>query len=283
MQRFIGRQEELREIHSLQNRQSAGLVVVTGRRRVGKSRFILEASTDFNFFAFSGTPPEEGTNTQKQRDEFAVQLAIQTKKLKLSSEDWTELFYALAQETKSGKVMILLDEISWMAASDKSFLGKLKNAWDLYFSQNHQLILVLCGSVSSWIDKNILSSTGFMGRISLRLRLKELALAECNEFWPKKPQTSTYEKLQLLCVTGGIPRYLEAIDHHLTSAENITTLCYKTSGLLYHEFGDIFSDLFSRRSETYHKLVQALSNGSKTLTEICKQANIAKGGLHQVI
>ncbi len=63
------------------------------------------------------------------------------------------------------------------------FLGKLKTAWDLYFKNNPQLILILCGSISSWIEENILSSTGFMGRISLDMILEELPLYECNEFW----------------------------------------------------------------------------------------------------
>jgi hypothetical protein len=47
------------------------------------------------------------------------------------------------------------------------FLGKLKNAWDLEFKKNPKLILVLCGSVSTWIEQNIIKNTGFFGRISL--------------------------------------------------------------------------------------------------------------------
>ena len=62
-------------------------------------------------------------------------------------------------------------------------LGKLKNAWDLQFSHNSELILILSGSLSLWIDDNILNSTAFFGRVSLQLKLDELSLKECRQFW----------------------------------------------------------------------------------------------------
>jgi len=99
------------------------------------------------------------------------------------SDDWGDLFWHLSQHAQKGKTVLVLDEISWMGSKDPTFVAKLKTAWDLYFKNNPQLVLILCGSISSWIEKNILSSTGFMGRISLDIILEELPLYECNEFW----------------------------------------------------------------------------------------------------
>lgn len=92
---------------------------------------------------------------------------------KPQSDDWGILFRELIELTKASPIVIVLDEISWIRSKDPDFLGKLKNAWDLGFSKNDQLILILCGSVSSWIEHNILSSTGFVGRITLSIHLKE--------------------------------------------------------------------------------------------------------------
>ena len=78
---------------------------------------------------------------------------------------------------------MVLDEITWMGSQDPTFLPKLKTAWDRYFKQNPQFVMILSGSNSAWISKNILSSTGFFGRVSLRLLLEELTLPECNMFW----------------------------------------------------------------------------------------------------
>ena len=70
-----------------------------------------------------------------------------------------------------------------MASKDKDFAGKLKGLWDNRFKKNDQLVLVLCGSVTSWIDTNILNDKGFVGRVSLTLTLDELSLFHANLFW----------------------------------------------------------------------------------------------------
>ena len=106
---------------------------------------------------------------------------------------------------------MLLDQISWMAIGDPDFAGHFNTAWDNLFSRHPRLIVVLCGSVSSWIQKNIRNSTGFVGRCSWQFRLQPLPLSACNEFWKGKTVNAA-EKLKVLCVTGGVPRYLEEID-----------------------------------------------------------------------
>ena len=104
-----------------------------------------------------------------------------------------------------------------MAHGDATFLPKLKNAWDLYFKKNQEIIVALCGSISLWIEKNILGSTGFVGRQSLTLTLEEMPLNDCAQFWiDNNNHISALEKLLMLSVTGGIPRYLEEIDSKLS-------------------------------------------------------------------
>ncbi|HVX00010.1 MAG TPA: ATP-binding protein, partial [Candidatus Babeliaceae bacterium] len=178
---FIGRKEELERLAFVYGKKSASLVVVRGRRRIGKSRLIEEFAKGKKFLNFAGIPPTKDTTSRSQRDVFAEQLGKQTGLKDISAADWSTLFTLLAHYTSRGRVIILLDEISWMGSKDSSFLGKLKNAWDLEFKKNPQLILILCGSVSTWIEKNIISSSAFLGRISLFLKLDELPLSTCHE------------------------------------------------------------------------------------------------------
>jgi len=96
------------------------------------------------------------------------------------------MFCHLSKHAQEGRFLIVLDEISWMGSKDPEFLGKLKNSWDMYFSKNSRLILILCGSISSWIEVNILSKTGFVARITIDLVLEELPLNVCNAFWHPK-------------------------------------------------------------------------------------------------
>jgi hypothetical protein len=151
----------------------------------------------------------------------------------------------------------------------------------MYFSKNPKLILILCGSISSWIEENILSSTGFVGRVAIDMVLEELPLNICNAFWsPKEKKISSYEKFKLLSITGGVPLYLEQIRPDLSAEQNIRTLCFTKGGLLVKEFEQIFSDIFSKSSATHKEIVRCLANGPKDIRQICKELKKNQGGTY---
>jgi uncharacterized protein len=164
-----------------------------------------------------------------------------------------------------------------MAMGDSDFPGHVKAAWDNQFSQHTRLILVLCGSVSSWIQANILNNTGFAGRCSWNLHLPPLALPACNIFWRGK-KVAASEKLKVLSVTGGVPKYLEEVDPSQTAEQNIERLCFRPGGILFNEFGQIFHDIFSRRAETYRDIVATLIEGAKSVSEISHALKQKRGG-----
>lgn len=111
---FIGREQEQKTLKELFRKKSASLVVIRGRRRIGKSRLVEEFGKNYQFYRFSGLPPTRLTTAQSQRDEFAYQLGQATGVHGVKSDDWNTLFLLLHKETQKGKVVILLDEISWM-------------------------------------------------------------------------------------------------------------------------------------------------------------------------
>lgn len=280
MNSFVGREKELSQLHLLLKKKSASLVVLKGRRRIGKSRLIEEFGKSLKMYTFSGVVPTEKTTLETQLHEFGWQLGKALDQPAFKDNNWNDLFLRLANDTREGQVLVLLDEISWMGSKDPDFLGKLKNAWDLEFKKNPQLILVLCGSVSAWIEKNILNSSGFLGRISLNLTLNELSLSDCNHFWLEtNDNISAYEKFKVLSVTGGIPKYLEEIQPSLSAENNIKNLCFDHSGLLFSEFDQIFTDIFSNRSEIYKRIVQCLTDGKYGYDDIYKKLNVEKSGV----
>lgn len=279
MTKFIGRTKELELLKGLQKKKSSSLVVIRGRRRIGKSRLAQEYASFFNkAYILSGIPPEPGVTAADQRQEFLRQ--IQEYRLPIyRSDDWGNLFYDLAQECQKGRILLVLDEITWMGSQDPTFLPKLKTAWDRYFKQNPEFILILSGSNSAWINRNILSSTGFFGRVSLRLLLDELSLPECNAFWGDWPGTiSAYEKFKILAVTGGIPRYLEELRSDLSAEANLQRLCFDPEGLLFREFDQIFHDLFQKRGEFYKEIIKNLIESPLSTAELAEQLNRTRGG-----
>lgn len=275
---FIGRDAEMERLEGLLKKRSASLIVVRGRRRIGKSRLLAEFGKEMKSFFFTGTPPSRKTTAQLQRDEFVRQLS-RAGVPGVQPDDWGNMFWHLSKHTDRGRILIVFDEISWMGSKESEFLGKLKNSWDMYFSKNPQLILILCGSISSWIEENILSSTGFVGRVIMDLVLEELPLNVCNAFWhPKEKKVSSYEKFKLLSVIGGVPLYLEQIRPDLPAEQNIRQLCFTKGGLLVKEFEEIFSDVFSRSIATHREIINCLADGPKELTQICKELKKNLGG-----
>lgn len=276
---FVGRQEELKELSILHRKKTASLVVIRGRRRIGKSRLVEEFAKGKNFLAFSGIPPTSGISEQSQRDVFAKQLAKQIGLSSIQSTDWSDLFSVMAKYTEGKQAILLFDEISWMGSLDPTFLGKLKNAWDLELKKNSQLILILCGSVSTWIEENIISSTAFFGRISLNLKLEELSLKNCYDFLNLKGfRGSPLEIFKVLSVTGGIPWYLEQIQSFMNADENIKHLCFKENGVLFNEFEHIFHDLFQKRNNSYREIIEAVADIPLDFNRICEKLKITKSG-----
>lgn len=277
MKQFLGRKKELKSLRLLLQKKSSSLAVIRGRRRIGKSRLVQEFGKDLPMVYFSGLPPVE-CKKKEQRDEFARIMSQQYGLPPFKAKDWGELFAYLAPHVSKGRHVVVFDEISWMAYRDSTFLGKLKNAWDLHFSKNPELILILCGSVSSWIERNILSQTGFVGRISLSMHLDELPICDCLDFWDHKERIAPYELFKVLSVTGGVPKYLEEILTGHCAESNIRRLCFEASGLLFREFEQIFSDLFSKKNKTYRQIIEKLIESPLKVSELQAALKLQKSG-----
>ena len=276
--RFIGRKKELARLQALHNKKVTSLVVVNGRRRIGKSRLITEFAAQNKrnkLWSFAGLAPQEGMDDQSQRDHFARQLALLRKEPPFTFQDWSDALQHLGKHLRAGDI-VLLDEISWMGDNDPSFVPKLKAWWD---QLNVPVTLVICGSVSTWIEENILKSTAFFGRINLTLTLEPLPIPESALFLKKVGfKGSAYDTYKLLGVLGGIPWYLEQVSPGKTADEIIHQLCFEKNGVLVLEFDRIFHDLFGGKGTSYRKVLDALKEGTKTLAEIRHAIGFAHSG-----
>ena len=276
---FIGRSQELARLRELSDQKKTSLIALRGRRRIGKSRLAKESAQGKFFLSFSGLAPDESVTAQDQRNHFIEQLCAQTQIPRPDGSDWYNLLLVLSQQISKKSSVILLDEISWMAMDDATFLPKLKSVWDDYFSAKNQLILILCSSVSSWIDKNIISSTGFFGRITETITLDELSLQESLELLQREGfRGSVFEKMMVLSITGGVPWYIEVLAKGRSINQSITRTCFSKDGILVSEFERIFHDLFGRRGEAYSKIIRVLLSGVLSYQEIADKEAYGSGG-----
>lgn len=281
---FIGRKMELEALGRLWRKEEASFVVCSGRRRIGKSTLIEEFAvrSGCRFLEIEGLAPDKRMTDARQREHFASALAAQAGLPPLKADSWPEAFAALLTVVKKGgggRTVVFLDEISWMGGYDPGFAAFLKNAWDTGFSKCAGLVFVICGSVSAWIAENILKSKGFVGRVSLDLRVEEMPLADCVAFWGAAAErVSVAEMLDLLSVTGGVPKYLREIDPSLSAVENILNLCFLPEGYLFKEFDVLFTDAFSRATDAKRGVLEYLADGPRTAEEIAASIGSVRNG-----
>lgn len=280
MKKFTGRQDEQKKLQTLIKSDSASCVVIRGRRRIGKSRLVEKAAENTTLYKFSGLAPDKKLDSNAQRENFSFQLMENFKIPKTDTSDWNYLFSALKESLPSNECVILFDEISWMGKGDDTFLPKLKNLWDDFLSKRPNIVFVMCGSVSSWIDKNILSSTSFFGRIHEIITLDELSLNESLTMLRSDGfLASVFEEMLILSITGGVPWYIEQFRKGDNTLSRINELCFEKDGLFTNEYERIFHDLFAQRSNSYSSIISAISSDSKTYKEISEISGVPSSGM----
>lgn len=279
---FIGRETDLADLMALWQKRTSSLAVVSGRRRIGKSTLVkrFAETSKCRFVEIAGLAPDKEMSNRKQLDHFCERLALQTGVPEVRVDGWSKAFDLLSAAIRgTARTVVFLDEISWMGHYDPSFAAFLKDAWDLHFSRRTNLVLVLAGSVSAWIQSNILNSKAFVGRISREIPLTELSLAECRRFWgTAADRLSDMEILDMLSVTGGIPKYLEEMNPSLSVEENVRLLCFSPGGYLFRDFDAIFSDVFESEVSAKLKIVEALADGPASLSELAEIAGLELNG-----
>ncbi|MCP4146624.1 MAG: AAA family ATPase [bacterium] len=277
---FIGRSEELLLLNEKYNTAKSELVVIYGRRRIGKSCLVEKfAENKPFFFKFEGI---EGENTKKQMTAF---VNIMTHYIddpflsKINFDSWHTLFDYLTEKLvknnkRKKKLVLFLDEVQWMAVRRNNLVSIIKYFWDNHW-KNMNVLLILCGSIASFMVKRIIHSKALYGRITCELLLKGLKPDEASKFFKNK--RSKEEVLKYLLVMGGVPRYLEEIDLNRSFNQNINTLCFSPTGLMLNEIHKIFYSQF-KEAETYRRIVSALKGRLLTFKELCEKTGKPSGG-----
>ena len=279
---FFGREDVLAQLASLWGKRVSSLVTCRGRRRIGKSTVIerFASQSESRFIKIEGKRPRQGMSNESELQEFARQLADQCDTERTMPLDWRDAFRRLDSVVKDDeKTVVLLDEISWLAYYSEDFADDLKIIWDNKLKRHDRLVLVLCGSVSSWIRDNIVENSAYMGRRSLDVVIRELPLHECVKFWGAAAERiATKEILDVLSVTGGVPRYLEEVNPSLSAAENIRNMAFCPNSVLRVDFDEMFADVITRRPRFSADVLECLVEGALGTPEIAKRLGVGRGG-----
>ena len=283
---IIGRKKEQDILDTCLNSGKAEFVAVYGRRRVGKTFLVREYFGGvFSFYA-TGVA---GGKTRDQLKAFNQSLQLAGCQERAVPRDWFEAFSRLrsllersdvSRDRASGRIVVFLDELSWLDTARSDFRPALDFFWNGWASARDDTMLVICGSATSWMIKNIIDDHGgFHNRVTRQIHLQPFTLAECEELYRANGVVlSRQQVMESYMVFGGIPYYIDLIDRRSSLAQNIDQLCFERSGQLRHELGRLFASLFKHPGK-HEAIVRELAQrrGGATRTELAAAPGIVDG------
>lgn len=278
---LIGRKEELKTLHQALIADESKFVAIYGRRRVGKTFLVREAFN--NDFAFYHTGLANETN-HIQLAEFNRSLASYSKQKQSKLKDWYDAFDRLGQllaQSTIPKKVVFIDEMPWMDSPRSNFLSALEHFWNGWASARKDILLIVCGSATSWIiNKVIKNHGGLHNRVSVRIHLKPFCLRECELY--SEEMGLRFNRRQVLegyMIMGGVPFYWSQLKPGMSLAQNINQLFFSEDGNLRHEFDDLYDSLF-KQPKPYLSIVDALATKKvgMTRTEILRATKLTDNG-----
>ena len=280
--KVIGREKEKAALKQYFESESPEFLVVYGRRRIGKTYLIREY--------FSGKLDFYVTGLANGKKEDQLQAWGTAIKDSFGGSDekavnWLDAFTILKNKLekpgKARKKVVFIDEAPWMDTPKSGFLTALEHFWNGWASGRPDILLIVCGSATSWVVKNLLKSKGGLhNRVTRRMRLLPFTLKETEGYLTEREfSLGRYRICEAYMIFGGVPYYLSLLGKGLSLPQNVDALCFAEDGPLRGEFQEVYSTLF-RNSDNYINVVTALSVKTKGLTrdEIIRETGLTSGG-----
>jgi AAA+ ATPase superfamily predicted ATPase len=279
--KIIGRSEEIRELDEIMRSGKPEFIVVYGRRRVGKTFLIREYFKDDFFFKHTGLAKG---SANVQLAEFNKSLRRTRGNAHSDAAGWLEAFDCLRdhiEQSEPGRKVLFIDELPWMDSQKSLLLPALEHFWNDWASGRDDIVLIVCGSATSWVIAKLLQDKGgFYGRITGRLLVKPFTLKECEDYYRETGIVfSRYQMVESYMIFGGIPYYLSLMKKELGFTQNVDRLCFRENGALRGEYELMYRSLF-KSPEGYMSVVEALAKKRAGLSrdDVLKRSRLTDGG-----
>ena len=287
---IIGREKEKEKLDKILQSNQAEFLAIYGRRRVGKTFLIRQHLKGQIVFELTGT--KEGAKEQQLLNFFGEYLR-RTNRLKETQapSSWHQAFDYLASylydlPQPAAKHVVFLDEMPWMDTPKSEFISALEFFWNQHVSKMDNVLLIACGSASSWIRKKLIKARGGLyNRVTQRIKLRPFTLGEAASFLKNQGiDLPKYQILELYMVMGGIPFYLKEAEKGKSSAQLIDDICFSPQGLLREEYNQLYHSLF-RNPENHIAIIEALAARPQgmTRTEIAAGTKISEASLTKTL
>jgi len=272
--RFVDRHLERSALADAWASGRSELVVVHGRRRVGKSELLSRWA--------AGKPVAYFVAAQQlERDQLAdlgrvlgplVIRSRGTGPVQLNLVDWEGALDALAAAAAAAgrRIGLVLDEFPYLVDANPALPSLLQRWWDRIGSTTN-IVLVLAGSQQSMMRRLVSSDGALYGRPTRRIHLHPFDYFHAARFAPRWP---VEDRVRLYAIAGGIPDYLEEFDPARSLRAELLRVAYMPDGRLFREAPDLLRSEFTE-PRTYETVLRAMANGATTPGEIASRAGLA--------
>ena len=275
---FIGRKIELDLLDNLWVSGRSSLVILYGRRRVGKTRLLTHwlktQGVDSGFYWMA-----EATSPHDQLRSFTQAFtAFEDPELTIHKDltfpTWEHSFRQIAKLAQNQRVAVLIDEVTYIMEIVPEFVASLQKAWDQWLKDS-QVMLVLSGSDLGLIEKGLLSYRApLYGREAARMQLTPLPYSATKLFFP---DYDARERIKIFGMWGGIPAYWERLNKPEESVmENLKQQLRLSNNWLVEEARILLRD-FITDTHNFVGILRAVSEGYEVFSEISERAGISTG------
>lgn len=274
MRTFVDREQELIYLEEEYTKKEASLIILYGRRRVGKTALLSKFMTGKTAFYFLVTEETEQAN----RSSFKEMVADYTGNtlLKMAEvREWLPLFQVLADYRPQEKLVLMIDEFQYLGKSNPAFPSVFQKIWDTMLKERNVMV-ILCGSLISMMESQTLSYTSpLYGRRTGQIKLKQIPFRYYNEFFPDK---SREELIECYAVTGGVPKYIELFESGSDIYSDIQHNILRKSSFLYDEPNFLLQREVTDIG-TYYSIIKTIAAGNRKLGKIAAVLETRQTGI----
>ena len=263
MKHFVDREQEMETLQSEYEKDGSALVVLYGRRRVGKTTLISEFIKDKNALFFLSSEESEAQNRSLLKEKVAE--FINSDLLRSAEvKSWDVLFQSIMDTPFESKPVIVLDEFQYLGKANPAFPSIFQRIWEEIL-KDKSVMVILCGSLISMMESQTLAyGSPLYGRRTAQIRLKQIPFAYYHEFFPGK---SHRELIEMYAVTGGVPKYIELFSESGDIYSAIRKCVLNRSGYLYDEPHFLLQQEVTEVG-SYFSIMRAIAAGNSKLSAI---------------
>ena len=258
---FLGREKELKEFNRLYNQDTFQMLVLYGRRRVGKTTLLKEFCKEKPTIFFSAENSNEKLNLDKFSEQVFLFFNIKTME---NFTQWSKAFGFITEKAMEKQVILIIDEFPYLAENNKVILSILQHTIDNSMKDS-KLFLVLCGSYMGFMEREVLGvKSPIFGRRTAQLHMKSFDYYDSADF---VKEYSNEDKMMVYGIFGGTPHYLNHLDAHSSLEDNMKYNYFVPIGYLYEETSLLLQQEL-REPGVYNAIIEAIAGGATRLNEI---------------